>query len=63
MFILCICNILFFDMIKKMKFCIYKGSGFMWVLLSEYNVILVLMVNICIYFGFLVFLFMIIKLK
>lgn len=46
-----------------MKFCIYKGSGFMWVLLSEYNVILVLMVNICIYFSFLVFMFKIIKLK
>lgn len=45
-----------------MKFCIYKVSGFMWVLLSEYNVILVLLVNICIYFGFLVFMFKI-KLK
>lgn len=46
-----------------MKFCIYKVSGFMWVLLSEYNVILVLLVNICIYFSFLVFMFKIIKLK
>lgn len=28
-----------------MKFCIYKVSGFMWVLLSEYNVILVLLIK------------------